>query len=168
MQNPHDTWEIIRDTFTHLWIYWTQNCWFIHSCTILDIVNITRKFMRIELTKMSVFRRYAICVILHTVCDTLLYFKWQKKLLKILSDCTDWAEFLPKKIWLQITYECGVTAETVSFNTKVIFTSFNASRILERKVTVAHTMAISQKLSITPEDWTPFIRSYWIKNVASN
>jgi len=154
VQNPHDTWEIISDTFTCLWKYWTQNCWFIHSCTTLDSEHHMRKFMRIELTKKSVFRHYTFCVILN-----ILYFKWQK-LLKILSDCS-------KKIFI-ITYECGLTAETVSFNGKIIFTSFNASRILERKVTVAHTKAISQKLSITPEDWTPFIRSYWIKNVASN
>lgn len=119
-----------------------------------------RKFMRTEWTKMCVFIRCAICVTLH-----------MQHILNDKKKKLDWGEFLKttkKLIWFQITYECGLTAENVSFNAKAIFTSFNASRILERKVTVAHTMAISQKLSITPEDWTPFIRSYWIKNVASN
>jgi len=162
VQNPHDTWEIISDTFTCLWKYWTQNCWFIHSCTTLDSEHHMRKFMRIELTKKSVFRHYTFCVILN-----ILYFKWQNYLKCYLTVHTG-LNFYTPPFTLQITYECGLTAETVSFNGKIIFTSFNASRILERKVTVAHTKAISQKLSITPEDWTPFIRSYWIKNVASN
>ena len=39
---------------------------------------------------------------------------------------------------------------------------------LDLKVTVAHSAPTSQKLTITPEDWTPFLRSYWINIVASN
>lgn len=40
--------------------------------------------------------------------------------------------------------------------------------ILDLKMAMAHSKAISQKISITPEDWTPFLRSSWIKKVASS
>ena len=36
------------------------------------------------------------------------------------------------------------------------------------KVTVAHSVPTNQKLTITPDDCTPFLLSYWINIVASN
>lgn len=47
-------------------------------------------------------------------------------------------------------------------------TSLKAFIILDLRMTSAHRKAISQKMSMVPEDWTPFLRSSWIRKVASS
>lgn len=51
---------------------------------------------------------------------------------------------------------------------RLSFTLFKAEMILDLKMAMAHSKATSQKISIIPEDWTPFLRSSWIKKVASS
>lgn len=47
-------------------------------------------------------------------------------------------------------------------------TFFKAEMILDLKMARAQSRATSQKVSIIPEDWTPFLRSSCIKKVASS
>lgn len=52
--------------------------------------------------------------------------------------------------------------------TSLPITFFKAEMILDLKMARVQSRATSQKVSIIPEDWTPFLRSNGIEKVASS